>query len=169
MTLGTDLRSITPPPLQCGGGRAQGGLKVGFINIGLIWVKEEGRTGFSEGWQGCSEGFPKGEARGKSRGAVLPAREKPRPSQLFYWDFHSISNKIFQSTEVSRRVNFFKRYFSSLLMTNCKFWHNFLSLNFLCRIFFDKIFCCRNPVKSFKTALKDCDEFCSKSSVEYHI
>ena len=24
----------------------------------LIRVKEEGCTGFSEGWQGCSEGFP---------------------------------------------------------------------------------------------------------------
>ena len=28
---------------------------------GLIRVKEEGRTGFSEGWQSCSEGFPEGE------------------------------------------------------------------------------------------------------------
>ena len=54
--------------------------------IGLILVKEEGRTGFSEGWQGCSEGFPEGEARGKSRGAALPARGKPRPSRLFYSD-----------------------------------------------------------------------------------
>ena len=26
--------------------------------IGLIQLKEEGCTGFSEGWQGCSEGFP---------------------------------------------------------------------------------------------------------------
>ena len=34
--------------------------------IGLFCVKEEGWTGFSKGWQGCSEGFPKGEARGKS-------------------------------------------------------------------------------------------------------
>ena len=36
--------------------------------IGLIQVKEEGWTGISKGRQGCSEGFPKGEARGKSRG-----------------------------------------------------------------------------------------------------
>ena len=43
--------------------------------IGLIQVKEEGWTGFFEGWQGCSEGFPKGEARGKSR--------------LFFLDLHS--------------------------------------------------------------------------------
>ena len=57
--------------------------------------------GFSEGWQGCSEGFPEGEARGKSRGAALPARGKPRPSRLFYSDLHSISNTVFQSTEVS--------------------------------------------------------------------
>ena len=42
---------------------------------GLIWVKEEGRTGFSQGWQGCSDGFPEGEARGKSRGAALLPRE----------------------------------------------------------------------------------------------
>ena len=63
--------------------------------------------GFSKGWQGCSEGFPEGEAQGKSRGAALPARGKPRPSRLFYADLHSISNTVFQSTEVIRRVNFF--------------------------------------------------------------
>ena len=34
-------------------------------NIGLIGLKEERWTGFSEGWQSYSEGFPKGEARGK--------------------------------------------------------------------------------------------------------
>ena len=38
--------------------------------------------GFSKGWQGCSEEFPEGEAQGKSRGAALPARGKPRPSRL---------------------------------------------------------------------------------------
>ena len=27
-------------------------------SIGLIWVKEEGRTGVSKGWQGCSEEQP---------------------------------------------------------------------------------------------------------------
>ena len=27
---------------------------------GLIKVNEEGRTGFSEGWQGCSERVPEG-------------------------------------------------------------------------------------------------------------
>ena len=62
---------------------------------------------FSKGWQGCSEGFSEGEARGKSRGAALPARGKPRPSRLFYSDLYSISNTVLQSTEVSRRVNFF--------------------------------------------------------------
>ena len=41
--------------------------------IGLIQVKEEGWTGFSKGWQGSSEGFPEGEAQGKSQGAALPA------------------------------------------------------------------------------------------------
>ena len=59
-------------------------------NNGLIQVKEEGWTGFSEGWQGCSEGFSEGKARGKSRGAALPARGKPRPSRLFYSNLHSI-------------------------------------------------------------------------------
>ena len=39
----------------------------------LIQVKEEGWTGFSEGWQGCSDEFPEGQAQGKSRGAALPA------------------------------------------------------------------------------------------------
>ena len=77
------------------------------LHIGFILVKEEGRTGFFEGWQGCSEGFPEGEARGKSRGAALPARRKPCPSRLFYSDLHSITNTVFQSTEVSRRVNLF--------------------------------------------------------------
>ena len=37
-----------------------------WVYTGLIQVKEEGLTGFSEGWQGCSEGFLEGEARGKS-------------------------------------------------------------------------------------------------------
>ena len=32
------------------------------LPTGLIQVKEEEWTGFSEGWQGCSEGFPEGEA-----------------------------------------------------------------------------------------------------------
>ena len=58
--------------------------------IGLIRVKEEGWTGFSEGWQVSSEGFPEGEARGKSRGAALSARGKSPPSRLFYSDLHSI-------------------------------------------------------------------------------
>ena len=57
---------------------------------GLIQEKDHGWTGFSDGWQGCSEGFTEGEAQGKSRGAALPARGKPHPSQLFYLDLHSI-------------------------------------------------------------------------------
>ena len=48
-----------------------------FKRNGLIRVKEEGLTGFSEGWQGCSEGFPEGEARWKSPGAALPAPPNP--------------------------------------------------------------------------------------------
>ena len=43
------------------------------VYIGLIQVKEEGWTQFSKGWQGCSEGFPEGEAQGKSQRAALPA------------------------------------------------------------------------------------------------
>ena len=42
-----------------------------LAEIGLIQVKEEGGTGFSESWQGCSEGFPEGEAQGKSRDAAF--------------------------------------------------------------------------------------------------
>ena len=57
------------------------------FHIGLIRVKEEGWTGFSEGWQGGSKEFPEGEARGKSRGAALPARGKPSPSRLFLLRF----------------------------------------------------------------------------------
>ena len=67
----------------------------GLLGIwnGLIQVKEEGWTGFFKGWQGCSEGFPEGEAWGKSLGIALPARGKPCPSQLFYLDLHSIKKK----------------------------------------------------------------------------
>ena len=57
-----------------------------FMMTGLIQVKEEGWTGFSKGWQRCSEGFPKGKVWGKSWGAALPAQRKPRPSPLFYLD-----------------------------------------------------------------------------------
>ena len=63
---------------------------------GLIRVKEEGRTGFSEGLEGCSKGFPKGKAQGKSRGAAMPARGKVRPPRLFYSDVHHIWNRFFQ-------------------------------------------------------------------------
>ena len=59
-------------------------------HIGLIQVKEEGWTGFSEGWKGCSEGFSEGKAQGKSQGAALLAQGKPCPSRLFYLDLHSI-------------------------------------------------------------------------------
>ena len=34
-------------------------------------------TGFSKGWQGCSEGFPEGKAQGKSRGAACQPKENP--------------------------------------------------------------------------------------------
>ena len=54
------------------------------LGTGLIQVKGEGWTGFSKSWKGCSEGFPEGEAQGKSRGAALPALGKPRPFRLFY-------------------------------------------------------------------------------------
>ena len=76
-------------------------------HIGLIRVKEEGRTGFSKSWQGCSEGFPEGEGWGKSLGAALPAQGNPHPFWLVYSDLNSISNTVFQSAEVNRRVNFF--------------------------------------------------------------
>ena len=52
---------------------------------GLIQVKVEGWTGFSDGWQGCSKGFPEGKAQGKSRGAAQPAGGKPHPSYYFTW------------------------------------------------------------------------------------
>ena len=134
-----------------------------------IRVKDSGWTGFSSGWQGCSAGFPEGKAKGKSRGAALPAQGKPRPSGLFYSYLHSISKTICQSTEVSRRVNFLNAisaYFDDKLqiLTQLSF-HEFFVQN----IFFDKLFCCRTPVKSCKKALKDYDESWSKPWVEYHI
>ena len=66
----------------------------GPTSIGLIRVKEEGWTGFSKSWQGCSEGFPEGKAQGKFHAAALLARGKPRPSRLFYSDLHSFFNSI---------------------------------------------------------------------------
>ena len=71
----------------------------------LNW-KEEGRTRFSKSWQGCSEGFPEGKARGKSWGASLPAWGKPCSPWLFLSDLHFISNTVFQITEISRPVRF---------------------------------------------------------------
>ena len=53
--------------------------------IGLFQLKEEGWTGFYQGWQGCSEGFPGGKAQGKSRGAALSARENPVHPDSFTW------------------------------------------------------------------------------------
>ena len=41
--------------------------------------------GLSEGWHGCSEGFPEGKAQGKSRGSALPARENPVYPDSFTW------------------------------------------------------------------------------------
>ena len=77
--------------------------------IGLIQVKEEGWTGFSKGWQGCSEGFSEGKVDGKSRGAALLAQGKTRPCQLFYGDLHSISNRFFHFQKWQQNVqqNFF--------------------------------------------------------------
>ena len=51
-----------------------------YGDIGFIRVKEEEWRGFAKGWQGCSKGFPEGEAQRKSRGAALPAEEKPSPT-----------------------------------------------------------------------------------------
>ena len=48
-----------------------------YGDIWLIRLKEEEWMGLAKGWQGCSEGFPGGEARRKSRGAALPAEGKP--------------------------------------------------------------------------------------------
>ena len=69
---------------------------VGFIElssnrIGLIQVKEEGKTGFSEGRQGCFKGFPEGRAQGKSRGSALPVQgSMSRTGQLLLSSFVSV-------------------------------------------------------------------------------
>ena len=55
------------------------------------WVnpsKRGGMDGISEGWQGCYEGFPEDKAWGKSWGAALPARGKPRQSLLLGFTFY---------------------------------------------------------------------------------
>ena len=52
--------------------------------------------GFTEGWQGCSEGFSNIEAQGNSLGAALSAQQNPRPSRLSYSDLLYISNRCFQ-------------------------------------------------------------------------
>ena len=63
----------------------------------LYWVNLSKRGGKDGVFQGLA---------GLLRGAALPAQGKPRPSRLFYSDLHSISNTVFQNTEVSRRVIF---------------------------------------------------------------
>ena len=50
-----------------------------------IQVKDKGCRGFSEGWQSCSEGFPKGKAQGKSQEAALPAQGNPVHPDSFTW------------------------------------------------------------------------------------
>ena len=56
--------------------------KSSFWKSWLIQVKAEG---FSEGCQGCSEGFPVGEVRGKFQGAALPAKENQVHPDAFTW------------------------------------------------------------------------------------
>ena len=62
-------------------------------------------------WKACNVDWvnlsKRGGKDGVFRGVALPARGKPRPPRLFYSELHSISSTVFQSTEVSRRVNFF--------------------------------------------------------------
>ena len=53
--------------------------------------------------EGCSKGFPEGKAQGKFRGAALPGGEKHYPSQLFYSDLHSISNKVFLLSKIAQK------------------------------------------------------------------
>ena len=43
-----------------------------YQSIGLILVKEEGRTGFSEGWQGCSEGNGEEQPYQPEENPILP-------------------------------------------------------------------------------------------------
>ena len=51
----------------------------------MDWVTPSKRGGMDGVFRGLA-----GLLRGKSQGAALPARGKPRPSQLFYSDLHSI-------------------------------------------------------------------------------
>ena len=84
----------------------------------IVWInlsKRGGMDGVFRGLAGFSEGFPKGEARWKSRGAALSAWGKPRPlppSQLFYSDLHYILNTFFyfpNSRKMRSRNIFFAR------------------------------------------------------------
>ena len=80
--------------------------------FGLIRVKKEGPKGFFLSWQGWSKGFAeaKAKAQGKSQEAALSAQGKPRPSQLFHLDLHSISNRFSQLSKiptVCRAILFF--------------------------------------------------------------
>ena len=55
--------------------------------------KRGGKDGVFRGLVGLLKGFPEGKAGGKSEVAALPAEGTPCPSQLFYLDLHSISNR----------------------------------------------------------------------------
>ena len=41
--------------------------------------------GFSEGWQGCSEGYPEGKAQGKSEEQPCQPEENPVHPDTFSW------------------------------------------------------------------------------------
>ena len=135
----------------------------------IIWVKEEGRTGFSEGFLRFPRfpGFPLGLVFGKSLEAALPDQGKLCPFQIFYSDLRSISNTVNQSTEVSRRVNFFWKLFQLTsddklqILTNLSFPKLVVQNTFVINYF------AVGPLWKVEKPLKDCAMSWSKSWVEY--
>ena len=107
------------------------------LKNGFIRVKEEGRTGFSNGWQGCSEGFPEYKVREKSDRSSLQARGKPVLPDSFSQIkiLFAIGFFTFQNSDGMRTINFLRGQLSQLLLLNHTFWNHFLMINFVWGIF----------------------------------
>ena len=90
--------------------------------IGLIRVKEEGRAGFSEGWQACSEGF-------QSTCLFLQIVSQFASFSEFTVNLPLSSNVLDNYKEILTSLNReLKQYITSLTITSPSLHHHFLCL-----------------------------------------